>query len=139
MVLVAIVSIVAAFLVGLAVQRVYGVVVGMLGTKYGSTVNGHYLEITDAQCWVVPENHITGLWVTGISNEAVGMLMGSTESSVGTGINGAVSPVEVNGSTPNFKFHPLLSADKADASLCPKSVVIQSKNGPIAVSPVTIQ
>jgi hypothetical protein len=136
-VLIAIVSIVAAFLIGLAVQRIYGIVTGALGTKGVEIRNGKYIEITTAQCMVWPAQNITGLWVVGISNEEVGNLTGSTELAVGTGIDGAASPVEINGTAPNFKFHPLLAANVADGKFCPTSIVIQSKSGAIAVSPVT--
>jgi pilus assembly protein Flp/PilA len=135
LVLVAVVVIVAASLLGQAVQRVYGVISGALGAKYDA-VGTHAIEITTAQCIAVKSSNLTGLWVVGNTNEDVANLTGSTDKAVGTGMGGLASPVEVNG--PNgFKFHPLLLDNAADLSVCPKAVVIQAKDGAIAVSPVT--
>src|SRR5207237_7284848 len=115
--------------------RVYGIVGGALGAKY-NTVGEHAVEITIAECIAVQSAHLTGLWVVGNTNEDVVNLTGSTDQAVGTGMGGLSSPVEANG--PNgFKFHPLLRADVADLSVCPKSVVIQAADGTIAISPVT--
>jgi hypothetical protein len=76
----------------------------------------------------------TGLWIVGNTNEDVADLTGSTNQAVGTGMGGLDSPVEANGPS-GFKFHPLL-ANQVDLTVCPKSVVIQAKDGAIAVAPV---
>ncbi len=133
--LVALVVIVAAFLLGRATQRVYGVIGGAMGAKYNS-VGQHALEITTAECIAVQSPPETGLWVVGLTNEDVANLTGSTNLAVGTGIGGALSPVETNGPG-GFKFHPLLLETSADLGICPTSVVIQVKDGTIAVSPIS--
>ncbi len=126
--LVAIVVIVVAFVLGQA---------GALGAKY-NTSGQHAIEITGAQCIAVQSTHQTGLWVVGFTNEDLTALTGSTEQAVGTGLQNLPSPLDPNG--PNgFKFHPLLSQTTADLSLCPRSVVIQSTNGAIALSPVSAE
>jgi Flp pilus assembly pilin Flp len=133
---VALVVIVIVGLVGLAVQRSYGVVGGALGTKYNAQ-GQHSIDIVTAQCIALQSANLTGLWVIGNTNEDIANLTGSTNQAVGTGMDGASSPVEANG--PNgFKFHPLLSYT-ADLSICPISVVIQAGDGSIAVSPVTAE
>jgi Flp pilus assembly pilin Flp len=133
--LVAVAVTVAAFLLGQAAQRVYGIIAGALGATY-SSVGQHAIEITTAECIAEQAANRTGLWVVGITNEDVSNLTGSTNLAVGTGIGGAPSPVHANG--PNgFKFHPLLLEHGADLSICPASVVIQAKDGAIAISPVT--
>src|SRR5258706_16484837 len=135
--LVAVVVIVVAFVLGQAVQHLYGIVGGALGAKY-NTSGQHAIEITGAQCIAVQSTHQTGLWVVGFTNEDLTSLTGSTEQAVGTGLQNLPSPLDPNG--PNgFKFHPLLSQTAADLSLCPRSVVIQSTNGAIALSPVSAE
>ncbi len=136
--LVAVVVIAVAFVLGAAVQRVYGIIAGALGAQY-NTVGDHAIEITTAQCIAVQSSNQTGLWVVGNTNEDVANLTGSTEQAVGTGIGGLPSPVHKDdNNTPNiFVFSPMLTENAADLSVCPKSVVIQGKDGAIAVSPVT--
>ena len=132
--LVALVVIVAAFAIGLAVQRVYGVVAGALGVKH-DTHGTHTLVIESANCFASTSANQTGLWVTGTTDENFSDLTGSTEQAVGTGVNGQSYPIEPNAG--GFLWRPLLATNKADTSLCPTSVVIQAKDGAIAVSPLT--
>jgi hypothetical protein len=134
LVLVAVVVVVAADLVGLAVQRVYGIISASLGVQY-NTIGQHTVEIITAQCIALQSANLTGLWVVGNTDEDVANLTGSTDQAVGTGMGGLLSPVDTNG--PNgFKFHPLLSYT-ADLDVCPKVVVIQATDGAIAISPIT--
>lgn len=140
LVLVAIVVVGAASLMGLAAQRVYGVIAASLGAKHDTNAD-HTLTITTALCIAKQAQNLTGLWVVGDTSEDVSNLTGSTESAVGTGMGGAVSPVEAMGTSgglTSYKFHPLL-ANVADLSVCPKAVVIQSSSGAIAVAPVTAE
>jgi len=135
--LVAVVVILAAFLLGLATQRVTGVVGGALGVKHDTT-GTHQIVIESAECMAQPSTHLTGLVVYGTTDEDVTTLTGSTEQAVGTGLYGDPRPVTSNeGVARTFLFNPLLSEAKADLTLCPKSIVIQAKDGSIAVSPVT--
>ncbi len=134
MVLVAVVVIIALTLLSHALQRSYGIVAAVLGAKRDSA-GSHTIQILTSLCVAVPQTHLTGLWVIGTTDEDVTNLTGSTDQAVGTGIGGAASPVESNGPS-SFKFHPLLSADVADLSLCPKGVVIQAADGTLALAPV---
>jgi hypothetical protein len=134
LILVGLAVIVAIRLVGLAVQRNYGVLAGTLGVTH-NTSGQHIIEIVNAQCIAVESARLTGLWVFGNTNEDVADLAASTEQAVGTGMDSLPSPVESNGRN-SFKFHPLL-AYKADLSVCPQAVVIQGKDGAIAVAPIT--
>jgi Flp pilus assembly pilin Flp len=133
--LVAVVVIVAAFAIGLAVQRIYGVAAAALGVKRNSAGPQHTIEITDpALCIASESQNKTGLWIVGLTDMDVADLTGSTEVAVGTGMAGDLSPVEPNGDG-GFKFHPLL-AYSVDLSVCPKTIVIQAKDGTIALAPV---
>jgi len=123
--LVAVVVIVVAFLVGLGAQRIYGLVAGALGTHY-DTHGNHTIEITSAQCISVAGIKQTGLWVVGNTDEAIADLTGSTEL--------GLSPVSANGG--GFLYHPMIDANNADPTKCPVSVVIQGKDGAIAVAPL---
>lgn len=133
--LVALVVVVAAFAVGLAAQRVYGVIAGALGAKH-DTHGAHTLVIENASCVASTSAAQTGLWITGTTDENLADLTGSTEQAVGTGANGAAYPIEPNAG--GFLWRPLLATNKADTNLCPTSVVIQAKDGSIALSPLTV-
>jgi hypothetical protein len=134
-VLVAVVVIVAAALVGLAVQRVYGVILGSLGAKKG---DAGVIDITLAECITSqsPSPH-TDLWITGPTSEDVANLTGSTGQMVGTDTQGNSAPVQLQ-SAGIFLWNPNISSTDADSSTCPTAVVIQSTTGAIAVSPVTV-
>ena len=132
LVLVALVAAVSTFAVGLAVQRVYGVLVAAFGVKHNAVGQ---IEITQALCDASQSQNTTGLWVIGTTSEDVTNLTGSTEMAVGTGLGGAPSPVTDNGAAGTFKFNPQLGSG-LNLSLCPKAVVIQARDGAIAVSPV---
>src|SRR5690349_18357556 len=98
-VLVAILVVGAGYLIGLAAQRIYGIVAGALGASH-KTTGARVIEITTAECIADPhqgDSGLTGLWVTGITTEDVMKLTGSTNQAVGTGIGGEASPVEPNG------------------------------------------
>lgn len=131
--MVAIVVIGAAFLIGLAVQRVYGIIGGALGAKHDE-VAGVVITIDEASCYVVsaavaPPTGRTGLYVTGTTNVNLADLTGSTDRAVGGPLNSNAG---------GFKYQPLF-ASLPDEGLCPKSVVIQSKNGQLAFAPVQIK
>src|SRR5215470_565194 len=64
--LAAVVTIAAAFAMGLAVQRVYGIIVGALGTNGSSDT--HVIQIDQATCVVVNAGNFTSMWVTGTYN-----------------------------------------------------------------------
>src|SRR5947208_13744175 len=83
LILVALAVIVAIRLVGLAFQRNYGVIAGVLGVTH-NTSDQHIIEIMNAQCIALESAQLTGLWVLGNTNEDVADLTASTEQAVGT-------------------------------------------------------
>jgi len=125
--LVSMVVIVVMLFVGFGISRIYGLVAGALGAHY-DTHGQHTIEITLAQCISIAGINQTGLWVTGNTNEAIADLTGSTQL--------GLSPVSANAG--GFLYHPMIDANNADASKCPVSVVIQGKDGAIAVAPLVI-
>jgi hypothetical protein len=81
---------------------------------------------------------VTGIWVEGTTSEDLDNLTYSSNLSVGTGVGGAEIKFEPNPGKGTFKINATL-AEYPDTSLCPISVVIQAKDGAIAVSPVIVQ
>jgi Flp pilus assembly pilin Flp len=147
LVLGAVAVIVATFAIGLAVQRLYGVVVGALGTKASVTNASHAtITIAEAKCYLAP-NHVNpdsskgvvAMWVTGYysSGLSVSDLTASTNYSVGTGVNNMVALVKPNGAN-SFLWNPDLKFATTDSKYCPIAVVIQSKDGVLAASPVMV-
>lgn len=135
--LVSLVVIAAGSALGPAINRVFGVVTGALGTQYNTVGSGHTIEIVTAVCESAPNPSRTGLWVSGNTDEPVDQLVGSTNLAVGTGLNGESSPVTTNNAVPGtFLFNPIL-VSREDLSICPSSVVIQATDGAIAIAPVT--
>ncbi len=132
--------VVAGAWLGPAVNRLFGIVTGALGTSYNSVDPGHTIVIEQAECIAVHYTNgnpdVTGLWVTGSTDEPVDQLVGSTNLAVGTGMNGGLRPVESNGPG-TFKWDATLSDQGADLSICPKSVVIQATDGAMALSPIS--
>jgi Flp pilus assembly pilin Flp len=132
--LVAVVVIVAAAVVGLAVQRVYGVIVAALGTKHDAV--GH-LEIESAQCIASTSLGKTGLIVYGYTTDDPSKLTASSELTVGTSLDGSMLLITSNGGAPNSFLLNRVFANQANIALCPKTIVVQSPNGIIAVAPLT--
>jgi len=126
-VLVSMVVIAVTLFVGFGISRIYGLVAGALGAHY-DTHGKHTIEIISAQCISSTRVNQTGLWVIGNTDEAIADLTGSTEL--------GLSPVSANGG--GFLYHPMIDANNADATKCPVSVVIQGKDGAIAVAPLVI-
>jgi len=126
--LVATVAIVVLFGIGLSVQRVYGLIAGVLGAKHDSAGGAHTIVIDTALCVSVAATGKTGLWVTGSTSDPLSSLTGSTEH----GGQGPVSP-----DAAGFVYNPQI-ASTADVSQCPKAVVIQSQSGAIAITPLTV-
>jgi len=112
---------------GFGISRIYGLVAGALGAHY-DTHGKHTIEITSAQCISVAKIGQTGLQVIGNTDESIADLTGSTEL--------GLSPVSANAG--GFIYHPMIDSHHADSSKCPVSVVIQGKDGAIAVAPLVI-
>jgi Flp pilus assembly pilin Flp len=132
LVLVAVVVIFVTALMGQSAQRIMGLVAAMLGTKHGS----ENLEILYTECYVhTGAGARTGIWVRGKTSYPVTELIGSTEKNFG----GTIAPNDV-GPGPTgpgtFKYQVTLDSTSGNAGVCPRGVVIQSKNGDIAVWPV---
>jgi Flp pilus assembly pilin Flp len=139
LVLVAIVAIVALFAVGLATQKNFGIIVGALGQKKNAGV----ITIEVAQCGVNHEIHFTGFWVTGSTDLAPSQLTVSADVPTVIGPGGSPVPLSsipvTGGSGGPFQWNPQLAGiGTEDSSLCPREIVIQSKDGAIAVSPIEI-
>jgi len=151
LVLVALVVIVAAFLVGQATQRIFGIVVGSVGGK-GSSGD---VQIVAAWCIAERVAHATGLVVLGITHETPNgrhydnlyastdnqatMVGGIANPTVDTYTSGTL-PTELDPGLPgeNLQFNPYLSQTTADTSLCPHAITIQDKtNNWISAWPVT--
>lgn len=156
-VLVALVVVIAASVLGVGLQRVYGIAVAGLGTKKdheGST----YIRIERSECWgqiievreagsgtLLNTYYLTGLFVSGTTNVPLSELDGSTDRFMDTPVDGTKfvftpnadeSGVEIPGS---FVFNPLISGTVSDATMCPRAVVIQRRDGSaIAVAPVKV-
>ncbi len=127
--LVAIVVVVIISLVGFGLRRNFGLLGGIFGAKYNDTASatGTQITITEAHCYAsVPQGKV-GLWILGtVDGAPASDLVGITERDL-------TSVVEADGG--GFKYNPLI-ADSLDLSLCPKSVVIQAKDGATAFAPI---
>jgi Flp pilus assembly pilin Flp len=142
LVLVAVVAIVALGLVGLAAQRIFGVTVGALGVRHNSTGIIEFSQETPPMCILRASDPdwptgFTGILIYGTTSEDLADLTYSSNLSVNTGLGGDPIVLQENGDG-GFSVNHVL-ADHPDRSLCPSSVVIQSKNGAIAVAPVIIK
>jgi hypothetical protein len=131
--LVAFAAIVLLLALGLAVQRIFGVTVAALGSKFNTAGR---LEIESAQCIASLSLHQTGLVVYGNTNEDLANLVASSEMTVGTSLDGSFLAITPNGSAPNSFLLNRVFAYQADIRLCPKTIVIQAKDGAIAVKPL---
>ncbi len=135
LVLVAIVAIVALFAVGLATQKGFGLVVGALGQKKDAA---GAIVIDLAQCGVMPG--MTGLRVEGTTSYDASQL--TVSSTIPTVLDTSYNPIPLSsllvtgGPGPFVWSAPF--AMTADLGLCPPSIVIQSKDGAIAVSPLEV-
>lgn len=126
-------------LMGMAVQRIYGIVIGALGTN--APAAGGSIEITEAICHVVEYQDRMGLVITGTnSSDLSGSLVGSTNYSYKNAraeINNSVTTVSQTSLT-TFEWRPKIIEAGVSSSLCPVSIVIQSGTR-VAAAPVTIK
>jgi hypothetical protein len=104
----------------------------VVNASLGQSRNSDVIVIELAQCWADYEQNKTGLWIIGTTSVPLGELSGSTETKVGV-----VPLSEVLELGPgSFAYNPVLLEDTADASVCPHTVVVQSKSGAISYSPI---
>jgi len=131
--LVTIVIIVVIGFVGLGLQRVYGLIAGVLGAQHDTLGGTHQVIITRAECSIVQTNMSgagqTGIWVEGTASDPLGNLSGSTDA-------GGIGSVSAYGG--GFVFNPLISGTTANPLSCPKAIVIQSTSGGIAIAPLQV-
>ena len=132
---VALIVIVVAFAIGLGAERIFGIIGGAFGAHHDDH-RAHFITIDTAQCFASKSQNLTGLWVTGSTDEDLSKLNGSTNLST-TGLNGVPFTISDNG-VGGYKFNPLL-AYSVNLDVCPQSVVIQAADGTEAFSSVTSQ
>ena len=132
---VAIIVIVVALAIGLGAERIFGILGGAFGVHHDAH-GQHFITIETAQCLASKSQNLTGLWVTGSTDEDLSKLSGSTNLST-TGLNGVPFEISENGASA-YKFNPLL-ASGLNLEVCPQSVVIQATDGTEAFSGVTAQ
>lgn len=131
--LVALVVIIAAFGIGLATQRIFGVVLGATGGKVNS---GAALTIVSATCTLDTLSNNTGLTIQGPTTEVDPNALSASYGSAGLGqgiYSGTFSII-----SQAFNYNVVLT-NKADASFCPTSVTVQDAHGAISVSQVVVQ
>jgi Flp pilus assembly pilin Flp len=146
LVLVALVVVVAASLLGMGLQRVYGIAAAALGAKQDVDGPDGKIVIEDSTCFLMRYSdgtRLTGLYIFGYTDLPLTDLNGSTNLFMDTPYEGLkfefsegeIGGVPVPGS---FAFNPLISATEDNPLLCPAAVTIQSKTKPIiAVAPMT--
>lgn len=136
--LVALAAVIVLGILGRAIQGGIGVVAGSLGGTQDAHEETGTIEILNAQCFAVQSQHLTGLWITGITTLSVAELTAGTNLGMGTGMDGLPSPVTAGDAPGTFRFNPLISNTRADVGLCPKGAVVQGQ-GLIAVAPVAAE
>ena len=145
-VLVAVVVTAIAFMLGLAIHRVYGLVTGSLGGTHDA--NGAVqIRIEQARCIAQPSTNQTGMWVTGFISPGATLTdfeVHTTKTadtafdSDSDGIIEAMS-LTVNGAPGTFKWNPMIKGNQATTGLCPSAIMIRLANNPsvFAIAPVT--
>lgn len=139
MILVAVVSILILILVGMGVSRIYGILVGITGTKH----NGDQINIVEASCYVYMPGEVPGWqygtvawWIWGYTDVPLNKLELSTDLKFETGM-----PTLKDGQVGTFLYNPQIVENALgaviDPSKCPHSLVIQG-NGTTSVSPVRL-
>ncbi len=133
--LVAVAAMTVLSLVGLSVQRSLAVVAGVMGADHDMNDRA-ILQIVTAQCIAVASSGLTGMWVTGVTDQDISTLTASSEQGINVGVDGLSAGVVASG--PNtFQYNPLL-AYRADVGVCPRTIVVQSASGAVAIAPVDV-
>ena len=151
LVLIAVGAILILSLTGIAIQRLYGVVGGAMGVKKQANgeIQGQIINITGATCLVVAvgssynssaffDTGYTAYFLKVDTNVPLDQLntAGSENTlmlNVFTSESTPIAPPAVSSVT-----FTMDGVTRPDASICPKSAVVQSIQGSIAVSPVEI-
>jgi Flp pilus assembly pilin Flp len=137
--LVALVVIAVTFLIGLSVQRVYGLVVGALGINHGSSA----LNIESSPppaCYLVGST--TNIYLKGYTNQQFSELTFSTNLTYNSDASGtAITPIRAapgnSGTSGAFEVGYQL-APVRDRTKCPTTAVIQAQDGTIATTPIIV-
>jgi Flp pilus assembly pilin Flp len=147
-VLVSIVVVVSAAAIGTAVQRLYAIVAGSLGTQINNSNSAeHVIDIEDGKqfCVVVPSappdypDGATVLNFTGTTQIPIAELTVSTDTGLLFTAGGDDTPFH---SAPTNRAQGwmvyYILANKADAGRCPRTVVLQSQHKDIAIGTVQV-
>lgn len=138
--LVAIVVVAIGLVLGLAVQRGFGLVVG--GLQNNASTDSGKLLIEKAYCAVSSTQ--TGMWVTGLTTIPLSDLEVETnQSSANKALKASdgtyrIFPPEENGSAGTFKWNPTIHDSQPNLSYCPTTIFIRNKRGSVGASaPIT--
>jgi Flp pilus assembly pilin Flp len=138
--LVAIVVVAIGLVLGLAVQRGFGLVTGALNN---TSSNSGSLMITNSVCGTVPGQ--TGMRVHGLTNIPLDQLQMETNLTANgdgwdsdkDGSKEVTQFVLHNSTSGTFLWNPMIDATTDNLDLCPSVVFVRTKNGTIgAAAPV---
>lgn len=155
LVLVALVVIVAAFLVGQATQRIFGIVLGATG---GSTGTSGDLYIAEAYCYMSSSETVTSMYVLGYSSGGLGGLYASDDLQATNVLDqggsvwhfdqydatnhssffGTPPGFPAEGTPGAFVVDPILATGDIQPQLCPTAITVQDGHGGIAAAPVIV-
>jgi Flp pilus assembly pilin Flp len=146
LVLVAVVVTAIAFMLGLAIHRVYGLVNGSLGGKVDA--NGTVqIRIDEARCIAKSSTNQTGMWVTGFASPGTPLTdfevhtTKSANTAFDADSDGVVEQYSLvsNGAAGSFKWNPMIKNTVATTGVCPSAIMIRLNNNPsvFAIAPVT--
>jgi Flp pilus assembly pilin Flp len=148
-VLVSIVVIVSAAAIGTAVQRLYAIVAGSLGTQVNNSTSAQdIIDIYEGaqMCLLFPSgtgnpqypNGATIVNFRGSTNVPITDLTLSTDTGL---LLAGGAGVFVADSSPGgwIVSAYAINPNKSDASICPRTVVVQSKRNNVAIATVNIQ
>jgi Flp pilus assembly pilin Flp len=147
-VLVSIVVIVAAAAIGTAVQRIYAIVAGGLGAQRQIVSGQDNIDINEGAqfCVLVPPNPAenfpgaTVLNFAGSNQIPITELTLSTDTGLFFAGGGQSDPFRPDPGNPGAGWQVYyIVANKADAGVCPRTVVIQSQHKDLAIATVNIK
>jgi Flp pilus assembly pilin Flp len=144
-VLVAVVVTAIAFMLGLAVHRVYGLVAGSLGGNQSSG-GAVQIRIEQARCIAQTSTNRTGMWVTGfvtpgtpLTSFEVHTTM-TADTAFDSDSDGTIETMALsdNGGGGGFKWNPVVKTNSLTAQ-CPSAIMIRMVGNPsvFAIAPVT--
>ncbi|MBX3085282.1 MAG: hypothetical protein KF716_26855 [Anaerolineae bacterium] len=146
-VLVAVVVTAIAFMLGLAVHRVYGLVAGSLGGTHDAT-GAVQIRIEQARCIAQTSTNRTGMWVTGFVSPGIPLTdfeihtTMSADTAFDADSDGIIETMSLtdNGApgSGGFKWNPVIKNNSLTAQ-CPSAIMIRLSNNPsvFAIAPVT--